>query len=159
MESLRMRVINGLKAGDKFRVKRKFTQEMVKIFSDISLDYNPVHCDLEFAKQKGFPSLICHGLLVGSMISEIGGQIAWLASELSFRFLKPVFVGDEITCEVTILEIDKRNRASAHAVFINQNGVCVFESKLKGVLPNENEKKLLDNMVSRSNETNKCRKI
>ncbi len=29
-----------------------------------------------------------HGLLVGSMLTEIGGQLGWLATEMDFKFQK-----------------------------------------------------------------------
>lgn len=31
--------------------------------------------------------MICHGLLVGGMICEFGGQVGWLASGMDFKVL------------------------------------------------------------------------
>jgi 3-hydroxybutyryl-CoA dehydratase len=65
-----------------------------------------VHFDDRFAKVKEFHGRICHGLLVVSILTEIGGQIGWLASGMSFRFKNPVYFGDTIECRFTITELD-----------------------------------------------------
>ena len=98
---------------------------------------------------------ICHGLLVGSLLTEIGGQIGWLASEMNFRFKKPVYFGDTVTCKLTITEIDTRNRALALAEYHNQEGVIVLEADLEGILPAEPEQEVLAAMVQEGDPTNK----
>ncbi len=49
--------------------------EKTEYFGDITRDYNPVHYDFRWVEAKGFKGLICHGLIVGSMICEFGGQV------------------------------------------------------------------------------------
>lgn len=78
MADIRKRAIEGLEVGDTFSVSRIFSKKDVIQFADISGDYNPVHFDEHFASIKNFNSCICHGLLVGSLLTEIGGQIGWL---------------------------------------------------------------------------------
>ena len=75
MTDIRKKAIEGLKVGDIFFVSRKFTENDMNLFADVTRDYNPVHFDERFTKVKGFDSRICHGLLVASMITEIGGQM------------------------------------------------------------------------------------
>ena len=75
MTSIRKKAIQGLQTGDVFSVSRTFTRQDMIQFADISKDYNPVHFDKRFAEIKNFPTPICHGLLVGSLTTEIGGQI------------------------------------------------------------------------------------
>jgi len=94
---------------------------------------NPVHYSDEFAQAKNLQGKICHGLLVGGMITEVGGQIGWLASGMNFRFRRPVYFGDTVTCVFTITEVDARNRARAAAVLSNQHGEPVIEATLTGV--------------------------
>src|SRR5215831_566067 len=120
MSSMRDKAIAGLKAGDSFEITRTFTEQDTITFADISRDYNPVHFDRRFANLKGFPDPISHGLLVAGMVTEIGGQIGWLASGMNFRFRKPVYFGDTIVCRLSITEIDDRDRAKAEALFRNQ---------------------------------------
>jgi 3-hydroxybutyryl-CoA dehydratase len=154
MSEIRQRTIDGLRPGDTFTVARTFTEEMTRAFGDLSRDYNPVHYDRRFAGAKGFPGLICHGLLVGSLITEVGGQIGWLATGMEFRFLRPVFAGDTVTCRFTLLEVDERGRASARAAFTNQHGTTVIEATLAGRLPGGAERAVLAAMVAEGDPTN-----
>ena len=125
-------------------------------FADISRDYNPVHFDDRFAEVKNFRGRICHGLLVASLLTEIGGQIGWLASGMSFRFKKPVYFGDTIECCLTITELDDRNRAKAEAVFKNQHNEIVIEAYLTGIVPGVPEKRVMEVMMAEGDPTNKC---
>jgi acyl dehydratase len=127
------------------------------VFAEISRDYNPVHFDDRFAKVKEFHGRICHGLLVVSILTEIGGQIGWLASGMNFRFKKPVYFGDTIECRFTITELDDRNRAKAEAVFKNQQGEIVIEAHLTGIIPGSPEKQVMEVMKAEGDLTNKCR--
>ena len=157
MSEIRNRTIQGLQVGDCFTVSRCFTEEDVSVFADISQDYNAVHFDPRFAGAKNFKDRICHGLLVGSMLTEVGGQIGWLASFMNFQFKQPVYFGDTITCKFTITDIDERLRATAEAVYFNQEGDIVLMAELKGILPDTAERRILDAMVSEGDPTNKIR--
>ena len=112
-------------------------------FADITRDYNPIHFDRRFVAAKKLKGRICHGLLVGSLLTEIGGQIGWLASEMDFRFKKPVYFGDTIECTLTITKIDRRNRARAEVIYRNQDGLVVLEAELAGILPDKRERDVL----------------
>ncbi|MHA7924653.1 MAG: MaoC family dehydratase [Marinobacter sp.] len=153
MSDIRKRAIAGLKAGDSFTLARTFTEEETTAFGEISRDQNPVHYSDEFARAKNLQGKICHGLLVGGMITEVGGQIGWLASGMNFRFRRPVYFGDTITCVFTITEVDERNRARAEAVLSNQYGEPVIEAWLTGVLPEPNEQEIMSAMVGEDNTT------
>ena len=155
MSDIRKRTIQGLQIGDTFTVSRKFTEEDVKVFADITCDYNPVHFDARYSGAKNFTGRICHGLLVGSILTQFGGQIGWLASVMNFRFKQPVYFDETITCRFTITEVDERRRARAEAVYFNQSGSVVLEAELKGILPDASERKILDAMVAEGDPTNK----
>jgi acyl dehydratase len=94
---------------------------------------------------------------VASLLTEIGGQLGWLASGMQFRFKKPVYFGDTITCCLTITELDDRNRAIAEAVFKNQQEEIVIEADLTGILPGVPEKRVMEVMVAEGDPTNKGR--
>jgi acyl dehydratase len=151
---IRKRAIAGLKAGDAFTVRRTFSAQDMHAFAAVTRDYNPVHLEGRFASAKGLSSCVCHGLLVGSMLTEIGGQIGWLASGMSFRFLRPVHFGDTVTCTLTILEAADDGRARAAAAFSNQSGETVLTSELYGILPGAPERGVLRAMVSEGDPTN-----
>ena len=146
MTHIREQTVRGLKAGDVFTVTRTFTENDTVTFGEISRDMNPIHYDEHFAAAKGFRGKICHGLLVGGMITEVGSQIGWLASGMNFRFRRPVYFGDTIICVFTITEADERNRAKAEAVLSNQHGEVVTEAWLTGVLPGQTERNILAQM-------------
>jgi acyl dehydratase len=159
MSDIRKRTIRGLQVGDTFTISRRFTEEDVMMFADITRDYNAVHFDSRYSGAKNFRARICHGLLVGCMLTEVGGQIGWLASVMNFRFQQPVYFGETITCRFTITDIDEHRRASAEAVYLNQDGNIVLEAELKGILPDEAERRILNAMVAEGDPTNKLKRI
>jgi len=154
MTDLRQRAIRGLRPGDSFAVTRTFTAEQSRAFGELSRDFNPVHYERRFTEAKGLSGLICHGLLVGSLLTEVGGQIGWLASGMDFRFRQPVYFGDTVTCCFTLLEVDEAGRARGSAVFTNQDGAVVIEAALTGRLPGEAERAVLAAMVAEGDPTN-----
>ena len=155
MSHIRKKAIEGLNVGDMFSISREFTERDVILFAGLTRDYNPVHFDERFAEVKGFSGQICHGLLVASMISEIGGQIGWLALEMRFTFKKPVYFGDNIVCDFTITDIDDNGWAAARAECKNQNGTLVIEAFLKGIIPGSKEKDVMNAMIAEGDPTNK----
>lgn len=152
---IRLKAIQGLKQGDTFVYQRTFTKQDTYQFGDITRDYNPVHYDERWTDEKGMKDLICHGLLVGSMICEFGGQVGWLATGMNFKFILPVYFGDTIRCSVTITKIEENSRAEAEAFFINQNEKKVGFAHMTGRLPKERERGILKAMMQESDPTNK----
>jgi acyl dehydratase len=154
---IRQKAIAGMKIGDSFTVSRTFTEQDTLTFADISKDYNPVHFDDRFAQVKNFQGRICHGLLVASLLTEVGGQIGWLASGMNFVFKKPVYFGDTIACHFTITDLDDRHRAKAAVVFKNQHEEIVIEASLTGIIPGSPEKQVMEVMLAEGDPTNPCR--
>ena len=144
----------GLRVGDSFGTSRALTHDDLVRFADISRDYNPVHFDHRFAKARKFTGPVCHGLLAASLVTELGGQIGWLASRMSFRFKRPVYVGDTVTCTFEITAIDENGRAQATATLMNQDGITVIEAEIGGVVPGEVERRILREMLSEGDPTN-----
>jgi acyl dehydratase len=155
MSEIRKRAIEGLKINDTFTVVRTFTEQDMVQFADITKDYNAAHFDDRFAAVKNLRGRICHGLLVASMITQVGGQIGWLASRFDLRFMKPVYFGDTITCCLTLDDIDEKGWAKATAVYQNQEGTIVLEAYLEGVLPGAAEQRMLKVMVDEGDPTNR----
>ncbi len=79
-------------------------------FATVSGDTNPVHLEEDFARQTRFKERIAHGLLSASFISAVlgtrlpGPGCVYLSQNLKFR--APVRIGDTVTAEATITEID-----------------------------------------------------
>jgi acyl dehydratase len=155
MSHLRKKAIEGLEKGDTFSVSRTFTEQDVIQFADISRDYNPVHCDERFARVKNFDGCICHGLLIASQVTEIGGQMGWLASGMTFKYRKPVYFGETITCDITIIEIDEKGFIKGEAVFTNQDDIIVLEAEVTGFVAGDQERQVMKEMVAEGDPTNK----
>jgi 3-hydroxybutyryl-CoA dehydratase len=155
---VREHAVKGLQQGDTFCFSRQFSQQDTQDFGDLTRDYNPVHYDPRWTRIKGFNGLICHGLLVGGMLCEFGGQVGWLATGMRFKFLYPVYFGDTIHCRVTLTRIQTNGRAEASAEFTNQSGRQVALATLSGRLPLEAEKALLKQMVAEGDPANKLSK-
>ena len=155
MSYIRKKTVAGIKKGDTFTVSRIFTEQDVSRFAEISRDYNPVHFEERFAHVKNFTGTICHGLLVGCLLTEIGGQIGMLASGMYFDFKNPVYFGDRIECRFTISEIDDRGRAKADVYFRNEAGTVVVEATVTGIIPGQKEIEVLEAMLTEGDPTNK----
>lgn len=155
MSNIRKLAAKGLVRGDQFVLRRTFTEEETHLFGDLTQDYNPVHYDQGWARLKKFPDLICHGLLIGAMICEFGGQVGWLAAGMNFRFEKPVYFNQEITLTVTLEKLNEDGNAVADGIFTNPENEKVASVKLYGRLPVNAEKAYLNQMVKQGDKTNK----
>jgi len=155
MSSMRMKAIEGISVGDTFTTSRTFTEQQVMDFAKITRDYNPVHFDERFAKAMKFNRKICHGLLVASMVTEIGGQLGWLATEMDFKFQKAVYFGDTIKINLTVIDIDENGLATSEVVFTNQDGATVLEAVIKGFAPGKPGKQVMRAMIAEGDPTNK----
>jgi len=152
---MRQKAVEGLQAGDTFTYARTFKKAETEQFGDLTRDYNPVHYDARWSAAKGFDRMICHGLLVGSMVCEFGGQVGWLATGMKFNFLKPVYFDEAITCNITITKIEPSGKAEAEAFFVNPSGEKVGRCVLTGRLPVSHERSILARMVAEGDPTNK----
>ncbi len=119
--------------GQTFTFRRTFTDGDVALFCGVTGDYNPYHIDETFAQENWFGRRIIPGLLTGSMITHIGGMLGILATEMHFQYLKPVYIGDTITCVVTIAKKDLEKRTLImHATFTNQDAIEVLSAQFNG---------------------------
>ncbi len=154
MTSMRQRAADGLKVGDRFTVQRCFSDSEIHAFAALSRDYNPVHCDPDYVALKGMRAPIAHGLLTASLMTEIGGQIGWLARSMAFDFKRPVYPGETLTCDWLIVDLDARGRARATIQVTNQDGVTVLEGQTSGVVPAAPERARLAQMIADGDPTN-----
>lgn len=119
--------------GQTFEFRRTFTDGDVAMFCDVTGDYNPYHQDAEFARESWYGRLTIPGLLTGSMLTHIGGLLGFLATEMRFEYLAPVFVGDTISCTVIVTGKDEeKRRVECDASFTNGDGVEVLRASFAG---------------------------
>jgi 3-hydroxybutyryl-CoA dehydratase len=82
----------------------QITEKDVEQYAVISGDYNPIHLDMEAAKQQGFTNKIAHGMLtVAKVLSVLSNESLIpqeLLSQCKFTFISPVYVGDLVTLTI-----------------------------------------------------------
>src|SRR5690242_5446922 len=119
--------------GKAFIWRRTFTEADATLFCGITGDLNPYHQDELFAGESWYGSRIVPGLLTASMATHIGGLVGFLATEMTFEYLAPVYPGDTITCVVEFSERDTaRRRMTGVGVYTNQDGVEVLRARFSG---------------------------
>jgi acyl dehydratase len=91
--------------------RRTITESDVVTFAGLSGDFNPLHVDETFAAQGPFGRRVVHGLLVLSIATGLRqqsgvfyGVVRAFAEVKSWRFLKPVFMGDTIMVVTTVVD-------------------------------------------------------
>jgi 3-hydroxybutyryl-CoA dehydratase len=116
-----------------YTYRRTFTDADLALFCGISGDFNPYHMDDEFARQSWFGRRTLPGLLTASMATHLGGMIGFLATEMTFEYLAPVYPGDTITCVMRFTERDEVKRLlTALATYTNQDGAEVLRARVLG---------------------------
>lgn len=108
MKKSSVRSFESLKLNESFSLERTFTAVDLETFSNLSGDYNPLHIDNEYASSTVFGKRVVYGMLIGALASALvgmhlpGERALLLKTELEFK--KPVFIGDMIILEGTILK-------------------------------------------------------
>jgi len=57
--------------------------------------------------------LMVQGLLTATLPTKIGGDINFIARQMIFQFHRPVFSGDTVQCDVTIVELEPASSTPA----------------------------------------------
>ncbi len=122
-----------LKVGDIISFERTFTVRDVELFTEISGDEGTHH---RTPDEQG--RLVIQGLLTATLPTKVGGDYNVLARTMNFEFLRPVFTGDTIICEVKIEKYERQenNRTAIISSFLckNQNGKEVLKGDFSGVI-------------------------
>jgi 3-hydroxybutyryl-CoA dehydratase len=121
-----------LTVGSQTRWSRVFTVEDVRHFSELSGDRGVHHVKLD---EQG--RLMVQGLLTATLPTKLGGDLNYLAREMLFEFLRPVFTGDPIECVSTATKVERqagRTYAEFAVSCTNGAGKEVFRASIKGVI-------------------------
>jgi acyl dehydratase len=124
--------------GETFAIpSRTITDTHFLLFAAITGDNHPIHYDREYCRARGYPERLAHGYLVtvqtvlgASALSPCLQESIVAFLEQSSRFIKPVFVGDTLYPQLTVMELIPRRttglvkmRATVH----NQHDELVLE--------------------------------
>jgi 3-hydroxybutyryl-CoA dehydratase len=90
-----------------YSTKLVITEELLKAFGELSGDYNPLHIDDAYAKEKGFTGKVAYGNILGLLISQLVGMNLWSKEVMlisqKINFNKPIYTGNfiELTGKIT----------------------------------------------------------
>jgi acyl dehydratase len=98
-----------LSVGDRI-VHKEFppiTRHRLALYCGASGDHNPIHVDIDFAKQAGFPDVFAHGMLVMGYLGQALTDAVSPSRIRSFstRFAAITRLGAALTCEGTVTEL------------------------------------------------------
>lgn len=126
--------MSSLNPGDKASRTTMITDEMIRLFADLSGDNNPVHLDDDYAQTTRFGRRIAHGMIAAGLISATlandlpGPGTVYLSQMLQFK--APVFPGDVITTTVEVKSVRPDKPIVTLATFCkNQDGKVVLEGE------------------------------
>jgi len=98
-----------LQPGDKASRTTPITDEMIRLFADLTGDTKPVHLDEDYAMGTRFGRRIAHGMIAAGLISATlandlpGPGTVYLSQTLQFK--APVYPGDTITTTVEVKSV------------------------------------------------------
>jgi len=101
--------MSSLQPGEKASRTTPISDEMIRLFADLTGDTNPVHLDDVYAAGTRFGRRIAHGMIAAGLISATlandlpGPGTVYLSQTLQFK--APVYPGDTITTTVEVKSV------------------------------------------------------
>ena len=98
-----------LTVGQKATRSMQVTAAHVRTYAELSGDYNPLHFDEDFCAKTRFGRLVAQGGLTTGLLHALvamdmpGPGTVFLNQ--NWKFTAPVYIGDTITAEATVLEV------------------------------------------------------
>ena len=128
------RELKEIAVGDSGHLTRHFGAREVEAFGDLIGDRNPIHFDEAFARTTTFGRCIVHGPLYSGLIGTVLGTVCpgpgTLLIRQDYRFLRPVFVGEDITASVEVSGIDEKGGVHLDVRCVNPEGVTVLSGSV-----------------------------
>jgi len=107
---------------------RTITETDLVNFAGLSGDFNFIHTNAEAAKTTPFGQRVAHGMLVASIATGLAVQQGFIDGttlafrELTWKFTKPVFIGDTIFAQINVIETKPMPRLGG--------GLVVFDARV-----------------------------
>lgn len=133
-----------LSVGQTATFAKKVTEDLIRTFSEVCGDHNPVHLDAEFAKTTIFKERIAHGMLGASFISTAigvhlpGPGTIYLGQNLKFK--APVKINDTVTAKVEVISIDMEKRRATLKTTATVGDTVVIEGDALVMVPSNKSK-------------------
>jgi enoyl-CoA hydratase len=128
------RSIEQYRVGEQASARRRFGDEEVRRFAELTGDFNELHLDDAAAARSRFGRRLVHGMLTASLFTrllgmELPGRGAIYLSQ-TLRFSAPVYVGDEVEAVVEVSAVDvARKRLTLSTTVRNERGVVVVSGE------------------------------
>jgi MaoC like domain. len=122
--------------GDLFTCTFKVSPDIYQGFISLFKDTNLLHTDEKFAVSKGFTSKVMHGNILNGFISYFIGECLPVKDVLiqtqEIKYLKPVYVNDQLTLHAEIEEVfESVNTINFKYFFENHDKVKVARGKIQ----------------------------
>lgn len=105
---------------------RTVTEADIVAFAGLSGDFNQMHTDAMYSAQTPFGQRVAHGLLVTSIVSGLAVQTGVMEGTVmafreinSWKFIKPVFIGDTVHAILNVIETKELRRIGGGSVTID----------------------------------------
>jgi len=123
-----------LEVGQKATRSMDVTADCVQTYATLTGDYNPLHFDEAFCAKTRFGRLVAQGglttgLLHALVAMDMPGPGSVFLSQ-NWKFTAPVYIGDTITAEATVVEVHATKPVSRLAITIRtQSGDVVLDGE------------------------------
>jgi len=126
--------IKELTVGQTYEKTFTITAELIERFAEVTGDHNPIHLNEDYAAKSIFKQRVAQGMLQAGLLSGILGfhfpGVGTIYLSQTLKFIKPVFINDQITLRLEILEIiSEKNRVRLETRFSNQKGEAVISGE------------------------------
>jgi esterase/lipase len=112
------------KVGNKFNSQFKISKDIYDGFINIFNDKNPMHVDIDFAKNHGYSEIVMHGNILNGFISYFIGE------QLPIKNI--IILSQDIKFNNTVFEIyESVNVINFKFKFINQKNITVAKGKVQ----------------------------
>ena len=134
--------IKELTVGQSYEKSFVITAELIERFADVTGDHNPIHLDEDYAGRSIFKRRVAQGMLQAGLLSGILGchfpGVGTIYLSQTLKFIKPVFIKDQITLRLKVLEIiNEKNQVRLETLFTNQKGEVVITGEALVMPPPE----------------------
>ncbi len=102
------RMTRGLQAGEELPgfAAGPISRHALALYCGASGDHNPIHVDLDFARNAGMDDVFAHGMLSAAYLARLLTNWAPQSAlrEFAVRFVAITHVGDEVRCSGRVVE-------------------------------------------------------